>query len=166
MLDELLDITQLTDFEDYGSLRLNYAESNEDEVKLSLEVCADEFPDIHRRWEVVCSGVKEHSLSLGYCYDLQCSADHVLVMQLTAPQTSTSFYGRVEEPLVIVGALYECHRKLSCGWIPFHRFFNSGVELPELIGGGFGMLAEGPAPLILLGDHPNPAIHDHLKTGH
>ena len=149
MLDELLAITGLVGFEDYGSLRLSHVEFSEDEVNLSLEVRADEFTDIHPRWRVVCSRVKEHSLSLGYHYDLQCPADHVLLMPHVALQTSTSFYGRVEEPLVIVGALYERHREISGDWIPVHRYFNSGVRLPELIGGGFGMLAEGPEPLIL-----------------
>lgn len=35
------------------------------------------------------------------------------------------------------------------GWIPFQKYFNSDLRLSELIGGSFGMLADGPEPLVL-----------------
>ena len=149
MLEELLAITNLADFEDYGSLRLTRIEWSEATLTLSLEVAADEHPDIHPRWQVVCSGVREHRLALGYCYDLQGYDDHVLLWPHAARKTSTSFYGKCEHPAAVAGALYERHRELVGDWIPFHRFLNPGVRLLELIGGGFGMLAEGPEPLIL-----------------
>jgi hypothetical protein len=63
--------------------------------------------------------------------------------------SATSFYGKSANPSAVVGGLYERHWELAGKWIPFHRFLNPGVRLTELIAGGFGMLAEGPEPLIL-----------------
>lgn len=149
MLEELLAITNLVDFEDYGSLRLTHVEWSEDALTLFLNVSADEYPNVHPRWQVVCSGVREDCLSLGYSYDLQLSNDHVLLWPHVARRTSTSFYGKSENPSAVAGALYERHWGLAGKWIAFHRFLNPGVRLTELIAGGFGMLAEGPEPLIL-----------------
>ncbi len=149
MLDELLAVTNLVDFEDYGSLCLTRVEWSEDAVTLSLNVSADEYPDFHPRWRVVCSGVREDCLSLGYAYDLRLSGDHAVLWPHAARRTSTSFYGKCENPSAVAGALYERHRELAGGWIPFHRFLNPGVRLTELIAGGFGMLAEGPETLVL-----------------
>jgi hypothetical protein len=149
MLEELLAITNPVDFENYGTLLLTRIDWSKDALILSLDISADEYPDIHRRWQVICSGVREDCLSLGYSYDLQLSDDHVLLWPHVARRTSTSFYGKCEHPSAVAGALYERHWELAGKWIPFHRFLNSGVRLTELISGGFGMLAEGPEPLIL-----------------
>ena len=149
MLDELLAVTNLVDFEDYGSLCLTCVEWSEDALTLSLHVSADEHPDFHPRWQVVCSGVREDCLSLGYAYGLQLSDDHAVLWPHAARRTSTSFYGKCENPSAVAGALYERHRELAGGWIPFHKFLNPEVRLTELIAGGFGMLAEGPEQLIL-----------------
>jgi hypothetical protein len=51
--------------------------------------------------------------------------------------------------LSVVGALYERHVDLVENWIPFHKYINSEIRLNELIAGSFGMLADGPEPLIL-----------------
>ncbi len=88
-------------------------------------------------------------MSLGYAYDLQFSNDHVLLWPHAGRQSATSFYGRAENPSAVAGALYQRHWELAGKWLPFHRFLNPGVRLTELIAGGFGMLAEGPEPLIL-----------------
>jgi hypothetical protein len=149
MLENLLDITREIDFEDYGFLRLTSAESNRETLRLSLHITGDEYPDVHQNWQVLCSAVKEHSLSLGNHSDLKLFDDHVLLWPHLARRTSTSFYGKVENPLAVIGALYERHKELVDEWLPFDRFLNSDIGLPELISGGFGMLAEGPEPLVL-----------------
>ena len=148
VLENLLNITRI-DFEDYGSLRLTAVESDNDSLRLSLHITADEYPDIDENWQVLCSAVKEQSLSLGDHYGLEFFDDHVLLWPHTARRTLTSFYGKTDSPLAVVGALYQRHKELVGQWIPFHRFLNCSVELPELISGGFGMLAEGPEPLVL-----------------
>lgn len=149
MLEDFLAATSGVDFEDYGSLRLTRAEWSEDALTISLEVSSDEDPGIHPRWRVVCSGVREDSLSLGYAYGLQFSDDHVLLWPHAGRQSATSFYGRAENPSAVAGALYRRHWELADKWLPFHRFLNPRVRLTELIAGGFGMLAEGPEPLVL-----------------
>ena len=149
MLENLLDIAEGIDFEDYGSLRLTKVESNGDSLRLSLHITADEYPNRHQNWQVLCSAVKEQSLSLGEHYGLEFFDDHVLLWPHSARRTSTSFYGKTESPLAVVGALYQRHKELVGEWHPFHRFLNPDVGLSELISGGFGMLAEGPEPLVL-----------------
>ena len=149
MLEDFLNATSGIDFEDYGSLLLTHAEWSEGALTLSIDVSSDEDPGIHPRWQVVCSRVREDCLSLGYAYDLQFSDEHVLLWPHAALKSATSFYGRTENPSGVVGALYQRHWELAGKWLPFHRFLNPGVRLTELIAGGFGMLAEGPEPLIL-----------------
>jgi hypothetical protein len=148
VLQNLLNITRI-DFEDYGSLSLTTVELDGDALRLSLHITADEYPDIHEDWQVLCSAVKEHSLSVGNHYGLEFFNDNVLLWPHVARRTSLSFHGRAENPLAVVGALYQRHKELVGEWLPFHRFLNSNVGLLELITGGFGMLAEGPEPLVL-----------------
>jgi hypothetical protein len=148
MIEDLLVATGGFGFEEYGSLRLTQAEWSEGILTLSLDVSSDEDPDIHPCWQVVCSGVREDRLSLGYAHDLQISNKHVLLWPHSARTSAISFYGRAENPSAVAGALYQRHWTLAGKWFPFHRFLNS-LPLTELIAGGFGMLAEGPEPLIL-----------------
>ena len=53
MLEELLAITNLVDFEDYGSLQLIRSEWAEEVLTLSLNVSADEYPEVHPRWQII-----------------------------------------------------------------------------------------------------------------
>ncbi len=149
MLENLLEITKLVEFEDYGSLQLTGVKFNEEGLTLSLHITADEYTEAHPRWEVVARSAKEHSLSLGYHEEILLSEDHALLWPHVAARTSTSFHGKTDNPFAVVGALCERHRELAGNWIPFHRFLNSDINLIELIAGGFGMLAEGPEPFIL-----------------
>ncbi len=149
MLEDLLAITSGIDFEDYGSLLLTRTVWSKDGITLSIDISSDEDPDVHPRWQVLCSGVREDCLSLGYSGDLQLSDDHVLLWPHAARTSAISFYGKAENPSAVAGALYERHWELVGKWIPFHRFLNPGLPLTELISGGFGMLAEGPERLIL-----------------
>jgi len=149
MIDDFLKIIESVDFEDFGSLRLVKIECAEENLDLVLEVSDDENSGLHPNWKITCSSVRENNLSLGYCYDLDVYKDHVLLWEYVKPKTSTSFYGSVKDSLSVVGALYERHVELAGDWIPFQKFINSGIPLSELIAGSFGMLADGPAPLIL-----------------
>jgi hypothetical protein len=149
MLEDLLAIAHLIDQEEDGSLSLRHTEWSAEAITLSLDITMDRYPDIHRHWQVICSGVRAHSLSLGFAYKLQLTDDHVLLWLHMKRRLSTYFSGKCETPDAIIGALYSRHWELTDGWIPFHRFFNSNVQLTKLIIGGSGMLAEGPEPLIL-----------------
>jgi hypothetical protein len=99
--------------------------------------------------QVTCYCPREANLSTGYCVEFGLASEHVLLWHYTEPHISTSFYGRVQDPLSVVGALYERHVDLAQDWIPFHKYMNSEVRLGELIAASFGMLADGVAPLVL-----------------
>ena len=148
MLENLLDITRV-DFEDYGSLYLTAADLDGDVLRLTLDISADEHPEIPQNWEVLCSGIREHCLTFGMHNRLEFFDKHVLLWPHLERHISTSFYGQAENPLAVYGALYQRHHELAGDWLPFHRFLNSSMGLLELISGGYGMLAEGPAPLVL-----------------
>ncbi|PSF30524.1 hypothetical protein C7H19_23720 [Aphanothece hegewaldii CCALA 016] len=150
MITNLLDIARNIDFEDYGSsLAVTRVQWAEDNLRLWLHVTDDEGSNVHPYWQVICSGVREDFLLMGYCDGLELTDSHVLLWPHKQLRTSTSFYGTAENPLAVVGALYDKHREMIGDWIPFHRFLNPNVSLKALIAGGYGMLAEGPEQLIV-----------------
>ena len=149
MIDALLKTISSVDYEDYGSLLVTRTERRNGDLQLLLDVTADEEPDLPRNIQITCRAVRESNLSPGYYQDFQVSEDHVLLWHYTKPHFLTSFYGSVEAPLSVVGALCERHLDLAEDWIPLKKYMNPGVRLAELIGGAFGMLAEGPEPLVL-----------------
>jgi hypothetical protein len=118
-------------------------------ITLSLDILIVRYPDIHPHWQVTCSGVRDHSLSLGLAEGLQCSDDHVLLWAYNKRKLSLYFSGKCENSDAVIGALYSRHGELTKGWIPFQRFLNPNMDLVKLLNGNSGMLAEGPQPLIL-----------------
>lgn len=145
MMKDLMAITDNI-YEDYGSFTLTRSELREDSLLLFVNIHADEYPDAPPHWEVTCSRVREHSLTLGEHYDFEFTNNHILILPHISPWTTTSFYGKAENPGEVVSALYKKHRELVEKWIdeiPFHKFLNP-MKIEELIAGGFGMLAEGP----------------------
>lgn len=149
MLEELLTITNRGDFFHNGSLNITHIEGSEDAITFFVDVSVDGEPDIHPRWQIACSGVREHALSLGYSDEMWLSDNHILLSSHTARTTSIYFHGKCENPASVTGALYERHWELASKWIPFHTFLNSLMQPTKLIAGGGGMLAEGPEPFIL-----------------
>ena len=148
-MDNLLKKISSVDFEDYGSLRLIDAKRKGGDLYLLLDVTADEEPDVPRNVEITCRSPRESNLAPGHYNDFSISKDHVLLWHYAKPHTSTSFYGKTQDPLSVVGALYERHVELAGDWIPFQKYINSALRLSELIRGKFGMLADGPEPLVL-----------------
>jgi hypothetical protein len=148
-MDDLLKIISSVDFEDYGTLQLMQVERRGEDLYLLLDVVADEEPNLPRKIQVACLSPRETNLSAGYYHDFSISQDHVLLWHYTKPHTSTSFYGKAPNSLSVVGALYERHVDLVENWMPLHKYLNPEVRLNELIAGSFGMLADGPEPLIL-----------------
>jgi hypothetical protein len=148
-MDNLLKIITSVDFGDYGSLQLVEVELSDGNLSFVLDVTADEEPELPRNIRVTCHASRESNISPNHYYDLSVAEDHVVLWHYTSPHTLMSFYGKVEDPISVVGALYERHFALVEGWIPFHKYLNSGLPLSELIRGSFGMLAEGPDQLVL-----------------
>lgn len=149
MRNDLLErIVAATD-EDFGSLQVRAVERREKDLLVYLTVQTDEDPELPRNVRITCLSYKETNLAPRYYETLHLSDDHVLLWHYNLPRVVTSFRGHVEEPLAVVGALYERHLELVGRWIPIMKYFNVAPSLSELIRGGFGMLAEGPEPLVL-----------------
>jgi hypothetical protein len=149
MTQNLFEIIDSVDFEEYGSLFLTRVAWTQDRLDLFLELKDDYRPNLHPNWRVACSSVREERLSLGAHDELNLTFDHVLLWPHTASHTRVSFYGKSKDPSAVVGALYERHVSLVGHWMPFHRFLNGAPTVTDLIAGGYGMLAEGPEPLLL-----------------
>jgi hypothetical protein len=148
-MDSLLKKLCSVDYEDYGSLQLLESQEKDGNLYLVLDVTADEEPDVPKNIRVTCRSPRESNLAPGHYDDFSISEDHVLLWHYAKPHTSTSFYGKVHDPLSVVGALYERHVELVEDWIPFQKYINSELRLSELIRGSFGLLANGPEPLVL-----------------
>ena len=151
MLDDLLTILHTDEFEDLGSLRLVGAGSLGGNLWLKLNVFLDEDVPVSQHWEIFCRSPSEASLNpLDSFSYFEIAEDHVLLWPHTQPEVSLSFYGAVESPPAVVAALYERHRELTDGWLPFERFLNISPEYPlsRRIANCYGVLARGPTPLI------------------
>jgi hypothetical protein len=146
MLDKLVSLTHTYDFDEYGTLRLIGARTETNVLTLTFDF--DIWADKHeyQSWEVDCVGVLEHQMFLGECGSFELSHDHPLLWRYIYPKASVSFYGEAEESSAVFSALYQRHLELVGDWIPFGRFMN-GNSL-EMIRGRYGMLADGPAPLV------------------
>lgn len=112
MMKDLISITDNI-YEDYGSFTLTRSELHDDSLLLLLDIHADKYPDAPPHRQVSCSGVREHSLTLGGHYDFEFTNDHILILPHISPWTTTSFYGKAENPGEVVSGLYKKHRELA-----------------------------------------------------
>ena len=149
MPDELLKRLTALDFDDFGSLHVNSIERRESDLIIRLDVHADEEADIPSNVVVTCYTFRESNLAPGHYTELEFSQDHVLLWHYNQPYALLSFYGKTDNPLAIVGALFEAHTALVGSWIPFQKYLNTGLGLSTLIEGSHGLLADGPEPLII-----------------
>ncbi|MGH9906254.1 MAG: hypothetical protein ACRD8U_11820 [Pyrinomonadaceae bacterium] len=149
MSDDLLKRITCIDYEDYGAVHVNAVEGRDGDVLPFLDVTADEEPDIPKSVLVTGHSLRESTVAPGHYGDLAVFKDHVLLWHYTEPYILTTFYGNSSDSLAVIGALFERHLELVEDWIPFQRYLNSNVRLSDLIGGSFGMLADGPEPLVL-----------------
>jgi hypothetical protein len=146
MLEDLINTTRSQWFEEgEGYIHLLEVWLEGDVLNFSLDLYSGE-DDNGQSWKVECVGPLEHVVSLGYSYSLELCFDHVLLWPYIHPKTSLSFHGEAQDPFAVVGALQTRHQELVGNWIPFGRFIN-GNPL-EMIRGRYGMLIEGPLPLV------------------
>jgi hypothetical protein len=146
LLDDLITLRRSSWFEEgEGYIHLLEVWLEGDVLNLSLDFHSSE-DDNDQSWKVECVGPLDHALTLGYCYEFELSFNHVLLWPYIHPNTSLSFHGEAKDPLAVVGALQTRHQALVGNWIPFGRYIN-GNPL-EMIRGRYGMLIEGPFPLV------------------
>jgi len=146
MLNDLVSLTHSHEFEEYGTLDLAGVRVEGNVLTLSLNLTTGGDSDAYQSWEVECVGFLEQQLSLGQCEGFDLQYDHILLWLYIYPEASVSFYGKADDPLAVVGALYKRHLELVGNWIPFGRFMNGNTV--EMIRGRYGLLAKGPIPLV------------------
>ena len=146
MLNDLINLTHSHEFEEYGSLDLTAVRVEGNVLTLLLNLNSGGDSDAYQSWEVECIDFLEQELSLGQCEGVDLQFDHILLWPYVYPEASVSFYGEADVHLSVVGALYERHLELVANWMPFGRFMNGNTV--EMIRGRYGMLADGPMPLV------------------
>jgi hypothetical protein len=146
MLNDLINLTSSYEFGEYGSSELATVRLEGSSLRLVLNLHSGGDSDAEQSWEVECIDVLEQQLSLGSCDGIDLQYDHVLLWPYIYPFAAVSFYGEAKDHLAVVGALYKRHLELTGDWIAFGRFMNGNVV--EMVSGRYGMLAEGPTPLI------------------
>jgi hypothetical protein len=149
MSEDLLARISLVDYEDYGSLRVEAVECREVNLYIDIDVSVDEDADLPKRIRITGKSYLESNLSPGHYATLETAQDHVLLWHYRQPHLLTTFQGGVADPFSVVGALFERHEDLVEDWIPFSKYLNTDLSLSALIGGSFGMVANGPEQLIL-----------------
>ncbi len=115
------------------------------ELKVSLHF-EEEDNGVEKRavWKFNIYGVRQHKIVLGNCFSFEyCdeSVGDVLKWKHMEPSYSVSFYGKVDNPMMVIGRLYEFHSKTVRNQICFDEFLNMPLDLEKLISGGFGLLA-------------------------
>ena len=149
MAEDLIQRIVRNNYEDYGTIRVTRMEQREEDLVIYLDVKLDEDPELPPNIRITCRSCKETNLTPGFYETMRPSHDHVLLWHYNQPHIIASFYGRVDEPLSVAGALYERHLDLADHWIPVMKYFGGAPSLSELIRGGYGMLAQGPERLVL-----------------
>jgi hypothetical protein len=137
------------DYEEYGSLQVKAVEQRDEDLLIWLVVTADEDPSLPESILKTCHLHRENTLVPGHYASIDLMQNHVLLWDYNQPHIFSSFYGNVQDPLAVVGALYERHIELVGKWIPFSKYLNCHMPLSKLIGGAFGLLADGPETLVL-----------------
>ena len=146
MLNELLRLTESDAYTENGMADLADVRMEGDVLTLSLNLNTGEDSNAYQFWEIECVGFLEHQLTLGQSDEFDLQYDHVLLWSYIYPEASVSFYGEATDHLAVVGALYKRHVELVGDWIHFTQFMNR--DPVEMIRGRYGMLAEGPMPLV------------------
>ena len=152
MLENLFEITNKLEYEEFGSLNLVYVEKQEYNLELTYSIYSGIEGESRQLWQVSCHEVQEHKIRLGEQWDyFDLHSDHVLLWSYQQPVSSLTF-NRVNENFeaaYIIGKLYSKHRELVRSWIPFHSCFNKCVSLEDSLKFGYGKLAEGAEKLIV-----------------
>ena len=149
MTQDLLSRMESLDFDDYGSLHVHTVEQRDGDVFLSLILTSEEDPDLPENVRITCRSWRENTVVPRHYGSVCVTQEHVLLWDYNQPHVVAAFNGQVPDPFAVMGALFERHIELVDEWVPFLKYFNSCIQLSELLRGSFGMLAEGPEPLVL-----------------
>jgi len=146
-ITEFIDKVRSVDFEDYGTFEVTKLEGDARNCSIGCSIKIDDDPGFHEKWVLSCVGVRKSEPSLGHIDNVDVKDTHVLLAEYREPKVRLGFRGTVPDPYSVVGALYKAHQDLADDWIPLSAFLMNR-EIVDLVRGGFGILAEGPAPFI------------------
>ena len=102
-------------------------------------------------WRVRCHETRCNRFDGSLCrINFEVVEDHVVLLPHSQPHVELYFSSSPADPDALVGQLIEAHRKMVGDWLSPFAYFNASPmhRLSELLGGGFGKLADGPLPLI------------------
>jgi hypothetical protein len=117
-------------------------------MELGLEVSTFSLGVKTRRLQIHCEDVLTYAIKDVAASSLELANSHPLLWRFTHDSASAFFYGAPADAYAAVSALYEKHRQAAGDWFGLETYLNGGIELPELLSGGNGLLAQGPLPLL------------------
>ena len=148
-LQPLLDTISTLEVEESGHLGITAATWAGNNVTLHLTVRQQDRAD--QEWRLHCGDVRRSRIVNDQGIDaLWVKSQHPLLLPHTEAVVELYFSSRPSDPDAAVGRLVEAHRTVVGGWFDCLYFFNLGPRqsLRAMLDVGFGMLAEGPRPLI------------------
>lgn len=140
-------LAQLEDLDDYGStLILSAAQLDRADLHLTFQLTGETWDgaEVAQTWQITAQGVTEHRLSLGECGgwpELLSAYPRLLVAQ--APWQQLMFSAAPADAEAFLSDLRAVHDEEK--WDSFGKYGLGGqIEL------GYGVFADGPAPLLEL----------------
>jgi len=149
MLDSLRKIIDKGEFEDNGSLVIENAMLNQDDLLIRICLTLPDGPAERR--SILCRQPRSHSvIAAEFADHLDLCDNHVLLWPHCQQQVALYFNGRPADRFSLLGSLVDAHYRAVGDWIPFTKHVNSALFSPSccLLDSGSGLLAEGPAGLI------------------
>lgn len=147
-LDEVFKVIESDDYDFEGWLNISETSFQGSSLTAKL-IVGYEASKKTKQFELKFTSV------IKYCFvpesggsDLELTGDHPLLWDYCQDLVLLGFNSKAEDSLRLISDLYLAHSKASGGWIPFNRYLNPEIELPQLLKGGFGKLAEGPSSLM------------------
>jgi hypothetical protein len=116
-------------------------------VRLAAESFEIDFECDHWREErrvaatIVCSDVRESTVSAGYIGGIERFRDHPLLWTHIQPHACLYFSSVPANPFELLGRLHVTHHELFEHWRPARDYLYAS---PEVLAGGYGQLAQGP----------------------
>ena len=119
-----------------------------------LSVCfeCDSWIDTESRmsFNILCHDFLEKDLQIGFADIIDFTDNHQVLWPYHCEHAHLYFSSPPKNSYEIVGRLFETHERLMQGWKPFKAYINYSYnsDLPGLLEGGYGLLANGPKILL------------------
>lgn len=129
-------------------VRLHSVRFEKLDVVLDLTVMDYELVERWASSTIRARGLRDCSIGLSGGELCLLGADHALIRQYTDPKLTLYFRGVPESVASVVGRLWKAHQDVASNWIPLERFFNSCLNLEDLLQAKHALVADGPKFLI------------------